>query len=192
MSNLPPKQGLDNAAWVTITTKLSVPSLVVFCSNIEQVIRINPYLKIISWRRIDENNFQVDWENHSNELVEKTRTEFEVQQLENEICINYPTGIKNKTYFIIESTNDGSQLTIVDDYGNQDDASRVDKSLNTWAQALKKFFDYYKYLQHIPFAKKLISRFWVRLSPMARRISYILIVITAVEIIALFAFVLLF
>ena len=190
MTKPPPKQGLENAAWVTIPTRLSVSALIDFCSNIEQVIRLNPYLKIISWKYIDGNAYQVEWENHSNEKSNTEYAEFKVQQTENEVCLEYLAGIKNKTYLIVEATNNGSQLTIVDDYGDQQDADQVDKSLNAWALTLKRFFNHYIYLQHIPFAKLLIRRFWIRLNPVARRISYILVVITVVEIIALLAFVL--
>ena len=190
MSELPPRQGLANAAWVTIPTKLSAPALTEFCVDVERLIRLNPYLKIFSWQYIDRNSHLVECENHSNELLKRLRMQFAVQYDKNEISLHYSTGIKHKTYFIIEAMDNGAQLTIIDDYGDQDDDECVDKSLSAWARALERFFNHYVYLRHIPFVKKIINRFWIRLSPMARRISYILVVITIIEIIALLLFVL--
>lgn len=191
-----PPLDLKNAAWVTIPTRLPAAELFSACHNVERLFRLNPYLRIFSWRALSKNRFEAEWENYSNEQTIKIATGIEVAQLDNELQLKYAAGIKRKTYFRIEqpqSTN-GSLLMIIDDYGDssQSDIQQVDKSLSAWGQAAEKFFARYYYLRHIPCADKLIDRFWIRLSPSGRRIAYILIVITAIELIALLLFVVLY
>ena len=187
MSNNISPYELKNAAWVVIPTRLSPNALFKFCSNIEHVFRLNPYLKIISWSRTNADNYAAEWENYSNEQVVKTSTEIKKTQTKNELLLNYSSGIKVRTYFIIEECSEGAKLTILDDYGDsgQQAVQLVDKSLSVWGQALEKFFAGYRWLHHVPLADRIINRWWIRLSPSGRRIVYILLVITLVEIAAL-------
>ncbi len=193
MSHSPPRQDLENAAWVTIPTRLTPKQLIDFCSPVERLYRLNPYLKIYSWQQLEDKSWNVDWENFSAEQPQRNLIQITVKRFENEWQIYYRSGMKRKSLVIVEPDDAGSKLTIVDDYGDSDDrdAKYVDRSLHGWAQALKRFFDRYVYLQHIPLMKSIIDRFWIRLNPMGRRITYILLVITAVEFIVLFLFVLL-
>lgn len=191
MSKTPPRSGLENAAWVTIPTKLSVDVLLEFCSNVERLYRLNPYLKIFSWRALSKNTIKADWENHSMAVEARTTTQFEIKHSNNEIQLKYLSGIKQTTYLIIDVTRSGSQLTIIDDYGDSKISTKVDKSLNAWGQSLKRFFDHYVCLHQIPFAKTIIDRYWIQFSPFTRRISYILVVLAAIELIALLLFMLL-
>ena len=194
MDDETPPLNLKNAAWVTIPTRLRAEILFNFCRNIERLFRLNPYLRIFSWRVLSKNRFEAEWENFSNEQVIKIATRIEVVQLDNEFQLKYATGIKRKTHFRVEPSTSGSVLAIVDDYGDssQKDIQKVDKSLPAWGQAIEKFFARYYYLRHIPYADKIIDRVWIRLSPSGRRIAYILLVITAIELMVLFLFVVLY
>ena len=191
MCETPPRSGIDNAAWVTIPTKLSADNLLEFCSNVENLYRLNPYIKILSWHAYSRDTVHVDWENHSKDASIRCTTQFELAHTSNEIQQTYLSGNKRITSFIIESNKNGAQLTIIDDYGDSKETGSVDKSLSAWGQSLKRFFDHYLYLRHIPFAKSIIERYWIRLSPFARRVSYILVVLAFVELVALLLFVLL-
>ncbi len=187
-------RNFKNAAWVVIPTRLPVETLFNFCLEIERVFRLNPYLKIIAWREKNREIFELELENYSSEQVLKVSTQIEVDKLQNELQLSYSNGIKTKTYFIVEKTDQGAQLTIVDDYGESDQqlVEQVDKSLSAWGSALERFFAGYRLLRHLPWADKLINYWWIRLNPSGRRIVYILMVITAIELIALLLFVILY
>ena len=192
MDDVSPKPNLTNAAWVKIPTTLNVNVLTDFCSHIERLLRLNPYLHFDYWEQLNQNEIIAKWKNHSNVEVFSVETELHFSFQEQEIKVNYLSGVKIETYFIIESSEQGSTLIIVDNYGENSEQrlSEVDKSLQVWGSSLKRFFDHYRFLNKIPGIDNAIDHFWIRLSPMARRITYILLVITTVEIIALLLFIL--
>lgn len=194
MNKSVPPHNLENAAWVAVPTLLPADTLINFCEDIERVFRLNPYLKIISWRQQDSNCCEVEWENCSNEQVLRIATQIKITRLKNQIQLTYSTGIKRKSYFVVEETGRRAQLTIIDDYGDSNGQAieQVDKSLAAWGQALKNFFGGYRYLRCIPGADRVINRWWIRLTPSGRRIIYILLVIAAIELIALLLFVFLY
>ena len=191
MNDHPPRQELQNAAWVTIPTRLDAQTVLRLCFNVEWIYRLNPYLKIYSWQSKGGNLQEIEWENHSVEPVNKEIVRFTVETKENELQLIYQTGIKSKSLFIIEPMNEGAHLTLVDDYGDrgEHDRNKVDRSLHIWGQALQTFFNRYRIFRYIPFADYLIDRIWIKLSPLARRITYILLLITFVELVALLLFV---
>ena len=181
-----PKPEFENAAWVTIPTQLDVNTLYAFCLNPEKLFRLNPYLKIFSWQATGS-EADVHWQNHSDGDIQEVNTRLSIEKKEQEICVHYQAGIKEASYFIVEPNNDVANLIIVDRYASDvaDQNSQVDKSIHAWGEALNRFFKHYKYLRHLPLMEKVIDRFWIKLSPMARRITYILFVISLVEMVAL-------
>jgi|GEM_PF-4984884 len=186
-----PKPEFSNAAWVRIPAYVDANALSNFCLNVEKVFRLNPYLRIAQWRTAD-GHADVCWQNHSTEIAHQVNTHLTMESSEKEICIRYQTGIKVATYFIIEETNTGANLIILDRYADDvdDPESQVDKSIHAWGETLNQFFRHYKYLRHFPFMERAINHFWVKLSPMARRVTYILFVVTVVEIMVLLLLVL--
>ncbi len=182
-----PKPEFNNAAWVRIPAYIDANALSNFCLNVEKIFRLNPYLRIAQWSTADS-YAEVCWQNHSTEIAHQVNTNLTVESSEKEICISYQSGIKVSTYFIIEATNAGADLIILDRYADDvdDSESQVDKSIHAWGQALHRFFKHYKYLRLFPFMDRVINQFWIKLSPMARRVTYILFVVTVVEIVALF------
>lgn len=191
MDNISPKPDLENAAWVRIVTKLDAQTLYALCMKVERLFRLNPYLHFKSWEHKSDHEIQARWENHSNDIVHQIDTRMLLEEKQNEICVKYQSGIKCETFFMIKSDQGNTELVIVDNYGlnGLDRVGEVDKSIQAWGGALKRFFNHYTYLRHVPYSLNLIDRYWIRLSPIARRITYILLVITAVEIIALLVFV---
>ncbi len=186
MHNTPPKPEFTNAAWVRVPTQLDERSLFFFCLQVEKVFRLNPYLRIHHWVEYNDST-DVAWENSSHHVPLKQNTRITISADANEICIRYQSGAKIETYFIIEKNKQEADLIIVDRY--QDNAkgssSEIDKSIHAWGESLFRFFNHYQYLRRIPLIDKVINRFWIKLSPMARRITYILFIITVVEMIAL-------
>lgn len=191
MGKTPPRPGLENAAWVTIPNKLSVQELKSFCESVENLFRLNPYLKIKSWQTKDSHNAHVRWENHSSHHVFLVDTDISVDSNHQEIKIEYKNGPKKQTLLIVNAVSRGSELIIIDDYGENTHTSyaEIDKSLNAWGESLKQFFNHYAVIKYVPFVRLLINKVWIRMNPMARRITYILFVITTVELIALLLFV---
>lgn len=181
-----PKPEFNNAAWVRIPAYIDANALSNFCLNIEKVFRLNPYLYIMQWHTADD-HADVFWQNHSTEIALQVNTRLTVESSKKEVCIRYQSGIKVATYFIIEATNAGADLIILDRYADDvdDSKSQVDKSIHAWGEALHRFFKHYKYLRLFPFMDRVINQFWIKLSPMARRVTYILFVVTVVEIVAL-------
>ncbi len=193
MDDVSPKPEFDDAAWVRIETKLDVKTLYTFCLQVERLYRLNPYFRFETWHQIDSNNFIATWENHSSDVVHQIETRLSLGVHENEICIKYQSGIKVETYFIIEPNINAADLVIVDRYGSSEygQVDDVDKSIHAWGLSLNRFFKHYAYLKSVPGSLMLIDRFWIRLTPMARRITYILLVVTVVEVLALMMLVLL-
>lgn len=191
MNSTPPRQGLDNAAWVTIPNKLQSQELFKFCKDVERVFRLNPYLKIKSWSSQENQKIQVCWENHSSHHVFLVDTQISVVSNQQEIIVTYHTGPKKQTIFSINASAEGSELIIIDDYGESTHTSyaEIDKSLNAWGESLLQFFNHYAVMRYVPFVTMLIDKVWIRMNPMARRITYILFVITAVELVVLLLFV---
>ena len=186
-----PRKDLRNAAWVTITTPLQHDELTRYCRRIERLYRVNPYLTITSWRQVAANSFQVEWENHSTRPAQKGTAQFSRHDNGNEIQLRYAGGIKDSTYFVIQPCIQGSQLTIIDDYGQSDDrvSQSVDRSLSAWANSLTRFFRAYRFIQKFPLAERIVDRFWLPLNPAGKRIVTILFMIAAIETVLLLLFV---
>ena len=187
MNDQLPRQDLKNAAWVTISTRLDAQTLKHLSFNVERIYRLNPFLKINAWQKQNESTQEVEWENHSIEPPSQERIRLTIEIHENELQIVYANGIKSRSILIVEPGDKGAQLTLIDDYGDRGerDSHKVDRSLHVWGRALQTFFNHYRILRHLPYADNLIDRFWIKLSPFARRITYILLVITLVELFAL-------
>ncbi len=191
MAKTPPRPGLENAAWAIVPISLSSAEVLEFCLDVEKIYRLNPYLKIKVWQQAGNDQAHVSWENHSSHHVFLVDTDINVHAVNNEIKIEYHSGPKKETLFIVNALEKGSELIIVDDYGGSTHTSyaEIDKSINAWGESLHHFFNHYAVIKYIPFVKLLINKVWIRMNPMARRITYVLFVITAVELLALLLFV---
>ena len=192
-----PGPDLADAAWVKIDTRLEARTLFNLCQNIECLFRLNPYLSVEYWTMPTRNRIHAKWINSSNHTELTLQQDIQVTRLQDEIRLCYSSGLKKETRLVVEPQAYGSTLTVIDTYDietvNGDDeciTSQVDKSLPAWGVSLKAFFHHYAYLRKIPGIELAIDRFWIRLSPMARRIVYILLIITAFELLLLFVFVL--
>ena len=179
-----------DAAWVVIETPLVPGDLAVFCGDLERLYRINPYLEFALWRATAPGSFAAIFRNLSN------RREFELQlTLErasvDDFTVRYDRGIKRSTRFEIESAASGSRLRITDEYhgGAAADLGEVDKSLHAWGVSLRDYLLRERRWGWCGPWRWYMRRVWIPMKPSARRITFIILMVTLAEI-ALIALVL--
>ena len=113
----PSQQDADeDKAWVVIQTPLRIEELRSFCSRLENLYRINPYLEFRQWRQTAPEQIHIELRNHSNNR--DVADEFVLErESENVFRVRYRDGLKRHTEFRLEPHAEGSRLTITDDYG---------------------------------------------------------------------------
>lgn len=180
----------DNAAWVTIETPLAADALATFCADLEHVYRINPYLEFSTWRELAPDTWHATYRNLSNSAdvdVELTLTRVSAF----EFAVRYSRGIKRRTRFSIQPAANGSTLAIIDNYEevSREQAEReADRSLHAWGFALHDYLKRHARWQWCAPWRWTMRRVWTPMKPAARRITYIILLITLAEL-ALFALV---
>ncbi len=184
-ANTPPVASSD-AAWVTVPLPQNVEELARYCRDVEALFRVNPYLYFSTWRQTGPSSYHVEFENQSNR--QKITVDFEVAAGSGAgFTVNYASGLKKRTVFAIEPAAEGSRLTITDDYEGLSAeertarAAEVDKSLHAWGVALRAYFLRLKRWSWLPGWRWYIRRVWVPMKPSARRIVWLLYLISVVE-----------
>lgn len=177
----------DNA-WASINTPLSEQELRAFCLDIERLFRINPMLEFKEWQDLDQDRYLLHARNISQQTPFETETELRVTQRQDGLQIDFANGIKSRTTFKIDSAPQGSKLTIIDCYDGLDEQERerrldeVDKSLVAWAEYLQRFIVLWKRWSKYAWWRWYMRRVWQPMKPSGRRITYILLWISVVEI----------
>ena len=177
-----------DAAWAEFNTPLDQNSLLEFCQDIERLFRINPYLVFASWESISNHQHRIHVTNYSQTPAFNVETHLNVQNIANGLLVQYDQGLKSSTTFTVEATPAGSKLIISENYeaATKDERLRrlheVDKSLTKWAEEIQAYlirwqrWSWFKpwcyYMRHI----------WQPMKPAARRITYMLIWISIIEI----------
>lgn len=177
-----------DAAWVVVETPLALPALREFCADVERLFRINPYLEFQTWQCSAAYSYHVRFRNLSNQqnVVLDLRME---RASQDEFCVVYGDGIKARTRFALESTAAGSRLTITDEYSRLSDAERarrideVDKSINAWGWALHEYLQQQERWGGFAFWRWYMRRLWLPMTPRSRRITYMLILLAAAELV---------
>ncbi|MEJ2143425.1 MAG: hypothetical protein P8Y24_13960 [Gammaproteobacteria bacterium] len=178
----------DDAAWASIATPLSVSELKVFCADVERLFRINPMLEFDRWESTGDNRYLFSGKNISQETPFDFEFELTVCELDDGYRFDYDRGIKSSTILKIEKDPNGSKLTITDRYDripkNEQEAHlhEVDKSIVIWAQYLQKFLVMWNRWSKYRLWRWYMKRVWEPMKPNARRITYMLLWITVVEI----------
>lgn len=180
----PPIRSAD-AAWVVIPTHLAPEKLLTFCRKVERLFRVNPYLEFKTWQETRPNSYHTEFRNLSNE--KDYVLDLSVIESDQSIVVAYHEGIKKTTTFSIARTAEGSSLTVTDDYDNLTPAEReerigeVDKSLAAWGEALRVYFRRQKRWGWFAPWRWYMNRVWMNMKPSARRISWLIFLITTVE-----------
>lgn len=183
-----PEASEDDSAWASINTPLSVDALKEFCADTERMFRINPMLEFTSWEPTSENSFRFSGRNISQKEPFDFEVELTVSEQGDEFKIEYDQGVKSSTVFKVEGTEQGSKLTITDRYDRLPAKEReahmheVDQSITVWAQYIQKYLVIWKRYSRYGLWRWYMRRIWQPMKPNARRITYMLLWITVVEI----------
>lgn len=172
----------QDAAWVAIDVPLTPSRLAEFCVDVERLYRINPYLEFRRWHATAR-GAGVAFKNLSN--GRDFEAELEVIRIsELELAVRHDRGIKRETRFRIEPRDGGSRLVITDVYGAtpSPDLAQVDRSLRAWGIALREYLQREARWGRFSAWRWYMRRVWVPMKPSARRITYIILVVTVAEI----------
>jgi len=184
----------ENSAWAGLNTSLTVNELIDFCSDIERMFRINPYLEFTHWSQTNPQHAHIHITNISNEEPFKLETDITINRLDDGYRIDYADGVKASTHFKIEPNETGSMLKIIDEYhdideGDEISIKQVDKSIVAWAKDVQEYiFKWWRWKWLAPWRWYMRGP-WQRMKPPARRITYMLFWITFAE---LLGFILIF
>lgn len=182
----PPAGASQNSAWVRVPTPYSVAELMKLCHDFEALIRVNPYYYFTVWKQTGPYQYHARINNHSTEY----ESEFDItikQDSDSGFTAEYSDSLKTHTSFTIEATDNGSILTIVDNYADlspQEEKTRekeIDKSLQSWGVGLAAYFAWLKKWSKIPGWRFYIRRIWIPMKPSGRRIVWWLYLITLAE-----------
>lgn len=182
--------GDEDAAWVVVHTPWPLPWLRAFCRDVERLYRINPYLEFGQWRALGPGRWQAQWRNLSNGRELDLGIEA-VWEGPDTLVLHYSEGLKRLTRVSLAATPPGSTLTLTDDYSRHPAAERVrrlaevDHSLRVWGQALHEYLRLERRWGWLPLWGWYRRRMWLPMKPMARRITWMLIVVDGVFILAL-------
>jgi hypothetical protein len=188
MNNLASAPQAEDAAWAAVNTPLSVNDLKTFCLDVERLFRINPMLEFKSFKSLGDNRYSMVGRNISKEGAFDFDVSFKVSALEDGLKIDYDNGIKSGTKVKIEDAPTGSKLTITDFYEALPAEERekhldlVDRSLVRWAEYLQRFLVMWSRWHRWTPWRWYMRRVWQPMKPMARRITYMLLWISAVEV----------
>jgi len=176
----------EDAAWVTIETPFSSAELRTFLDDIERLYRINPMLEFEEFQQTGDRQYQLKAKNLSN--GKPLETGLEVKYSDDSVTVRYNAGLKSSTSFRVDDEAGGcAKLVVTDDYSGSSLAEResrideVDKSLMYWGNSLYRYLHQWKRWSWLPGWQFYMCKIWQPMKPAARRISYILIIITLAE-----------
>lgn len=178
----------QDAVWASIQTPLNTSALHAFCLDIERLFRINPYLEFETWEQRGDNQYHFSGRNSSQDPAFEFALDLEVETSTDGLVIRYAQGLKNSTTLLIEPADNGSKLTITEDYSGSSEAERnerlqeVDKSLTRWAADLQSFLITWHRWSRLSLWRWYMRRVWQPMKPTGRRIVYMFIWISIVEV----------
>ena len=182
-----------DAAWASINTPLTPEALRSFCLDVERLFRINPMLTFDDWRELGPGHFRCRGRNWSQEQPFDFDLEFRVESLPEGIRVNYlGENLKSATLFRIEAAPEEgpglSRLTIIDEYNDevpeetrQAQLHKVDRSIRVWAEYLLLYLVSWERWSWCAPWRWYMRRVWLPMKPSGRRITYMLLWITAFE-----------
>lgn len=172
-----------DAAWVILETPLGPDALAAFCSDLQRLYRINPFLEFVAWEREAPDRFRAEVVNHSNGRRSVLRGRV-TRTSAHALRVDYTENLKTSTRFEIAPATGGSRLTITDTYGPaaEAQAAEVDRSLHAWGVALKAHLERDRRWSWLPFYRWAVERVWLPMKPAARRITFLVLVIAIADI----------
>ncbi len=175
-----------DAAWVIIDTPFSSAELRLFLADVERLYRINSMLVFEEWRETGDQQYLLKARNLSN--GRRLDTTLDVESTGDGVTVRYSEGLRLATSFRIDAPADGNaKLVVTDDYSGHSLAERearideVDKGLVQWGGQLHRYLHQWKRWSWLPGWQFYMRRIWQPMSPMARRITFMLAIITVAE-----------
>ncbi len=188
VTDAPPTDS-DDAAWASIATPLTVEKLTVFCKeDPERLLRINPFIEVKKWEERGDGGYRYSFKNSSQEKPFELDLDLRGEQHEDGLTIHYSKGLKQSTQFKVEPDPHGSKLTIIENYASPDEQEReanmdeVDKSLTAWAKDLQFYLIRWNRWSRLAPWRWYMNRVWQPMKPSGRRITYMLLWISLVEV----------
>lgn len=178
----------NDSAWASVNTPLSADELKNFCRDIIRLYRINPMLEFKETKSVGDQAYLFTGSNISQETPFDFEFNLSVKETDAGFEITYDEGIKSSTSFVIEEADTGSKLTITDRYDRMSEEERkshlgeVDKSLVNWAEYLQRYIVTWKKWRWLGLWRWYMRSVWQPMKPTARRITYMIWWITAIEI----------
>lgn len=184
-TDAPPIDSSD-AAWATIDLPLPARRVADECRDLEAILRLNPFWIFSQWRALERDAFHARFRNDSNEQELDTRIQRSAGPGRG-FTLTYDQGLKRRTVFLLDDAVGGCRLTLVDDYDGTPAEERarraheVDRSLLAWSRALKRYLVRVKRWSWLPGWRWYMRRLWIPMKPAARRIVWLLYLITLAE-----------
>lgn len=189
----------QDAAWVVIDTPLTASRLFEFAADTERLFRLNPYLEVQHWENdprglAEASRLRLKYLNEMNGVArELTLTVSEFKPGVG-YTLNYSEGLKRATEIRVEPArnpaDNGATLLIKDCYdtvpehpadGHAAQLAEVDRSLTPWGMAIRQHILGMARWGWLPLYRVWRERFWLGMPPRSRRISRMLIWVTALE-----------
>ncbi|OQX19909.1 MAG: hypothetical protein BWK76_03190 [Desulfobulbaceae bacterium A2] len=187
--------GADNCTWVTIELPLAPADALAFCHDIEQLLRLNPYLEIYALQEAP-GPFQPGKQYHLHALNEMTGIEHDLDltltQLGNDVLsLRYSQGARQALEIRAlapgqdrKQQQAGCRLTLREHYDTSAPSEvlekEVDRGIVRWGSAIHKHLRGQRRWGWLP-GYRTLRRFWLSMPPRHRRIGRLLIWIGVAE-----------
>ncbi len=186
----PPTGAHDDAAWVRIETSMSASG----SARLHRRCRA----ALSHQSAAGDHRLSSPWARAaigSSRSISRTDSSIDVAltvtQTDSAVEVAYGSGLKAATHFRVEAAPGGAHLVVTDIYGggSADErrarAGEVDLSLNAWGRALHGYLGVWSRWRWLAPWRWYMRRVWQPMKPSARRIVWMILVISAFELFAI-------
>jgi hypothetical protein len=186
--------GETNAAWVEAEIPLPPAELLAFLAASERLWRLNPCLAIESWQAAGDDAFCLRADNEANGRRVDTQVRREALAGRG-FRFAYDQGLKQNSEFVVAARGEGSLLTVTERYAPVDGpddprAGESDPSLLPWIAAVRAHIVAGTRWRRLPGWRWWHERFMLSMPPRQRRITRMIVWLTAIEFVVFLALVL--
>ncbi len=163
-----------------------------FLSDPERILRLNPFMEFSRFEALGEGRWRIVGRNLAQERAFDATFHHESLP-DGGFRLHWQGLLKTCTEVGIVPQPDGTaKLVMTDDYSGTSEEERrrrldeVDTSFMPWGQAIWRYLRNWKRWSWLPGWKWFMGRYWLNMKPAARRISFILLVLFAMETVLVF------
>jgi hypothetical protein len=178
----------QDAAWASFIVPLPVNKVIEFCQDITRLLRINPYLEFSDWKDCGNNCYQFKGRNLSQEPAFEIDQQLKCTPQQDGVLIEYTSGLKTSTRIRVENHDNRSKITLTEEYATLSESEKkqrlheVDKSLVKWAEEIQAYLLHWKRWSWLMPYRWYMKYIWQPMKPVARRITYIILIISVIEV----------